>query len=147
MDSKAALRFIQAELAPLWPGWRPTQPEIQIWQSWLCDYDLQQAKQNLQRYYAARGASQARPNAKDMLTSGKKSAGLCQTQSVIKCIKHDRKPGYVGRRRRIYTVNAAAEQLCRRFEQLYGGTWTIENGKSQMANRKSVRNTPLATGD
>ena len=129
MDSQTAREFVLRRLMPLWPHWRPSEPEIQIWQNWLCDYQLDEAEERLQRYYGAIGCHAARPEAKDMLTIGRKSPA-CQSQVIIRCTKHDRKPGYVGQRRRIYIIGTpttdVAERLASRFEQQYGGSWTVE---------------------
>jgi len=73
MDTKQAREFIEKELTPLWPGWKPSGPEIDIWQNWLCGYDWQQAKEKLQLYYAQAGRQNSRPNAKDMFEACKKS--------------------------------------------------------------------------
>jgi len=135
MDNNEAREFIEEELAPLFPNWKPSGPEIEIWQNWLACYNWQQAKDKLQLYYAQAGRKMCRPNAKDMFQPPIKS-GAADTfiRITIKCIEHKKSPNYVGIRRGVYVKQScrpgfaatAQEHVCKSFEQVYGGTWIVE---------------------
>ena len=142
MDNNQTREFLNYEVKPLWPKWRPSEPEVAVWQDALQPFDFSAAKSMIREYFQDDGARHARPRLKEFSKTrsrnqgGRAAAQDPQTDVYIECVEAEEyTPGRSGQRKPIFAtehgkltldpdkVMRSAENARLKCERLYGGRW------------------------
>ena len=139
MDSSEARQFINEVLVGLWPTWKPTLAEADLFVRGLDGYTWEAARDGAEIYYNQGGDKHRRPNLNSIVKAkGKTCRDICEVETnvYVICIRHPEKR-VEGQRVGVfcpvrYTPEQkldAAEGLRRKTEDTRGGEWIVQTVK------------------
>ena len=145
MTKEQIKSYFEDVLAKLWPKWKTNDAQVSTWAKALRPFDYRAVRRAAQEHFTSQEGSYGKPKLYAIVEKARAyqpATDAPRTDSAdyepdvfIQCTGHDTKPGNVCwynavtvapcfRDNRDY-VMSAAENMRRRFEACYGGTWII----------------------